>query len=304
MTGTGYAKNWVFTLNNYTQDEQAHLRSLYMPGGPIYLVFGRETASTGTPHLQGFVSFGTRKRLGQVKAAISDRIYAAPARGTPTQAAEYCKKEGDFEEFGTPPPNKGHRSDIDHFKSWVMEYHADTGDRPSECEVAIEHSALWLRYPERLMSLLDMLLPPPILVDGALNPWQDELWREIDAGAFDDRKIKFIVDREGGKGKSWFCRYVISKMPRHAQMLSIGKRDDLAHAVNCSCKVFLFNIPRGQMEYLQYAVLEQMKDQTIFSPKYNSQTKILTHAPFIAVFSNEDPDLDKMTADRYDIKQL
>lgn len=299
------AHHWCFTLNNPTEDEQRRIRELFSPGtGVQYLVVGQERGDSGTPHLQGFVSFGTRRRLQQVRAALGNRIHAEAARGTPQQASEYCKKEGDFAEWGTLPPGQGKRTDLDRYKSWVLEYFDDNGRRPTEREIAIEHSALWVRYPERILSLRDMLLPAPTLVDGELKPWQEELYQEIDDGTFDDRTIRFIVDQDGGKGKSWFCRYVLSKLPEESQLLSIGKRDDLAHAVDASKSIFLFNVPRNQMEFLRYEVLEQMKDRTIFSPKYNSQTKILEKVPFVAVFSNEQPDYDKMTEDRYHVTEI
>lgn len=298
------AHHWCFTLNHPTEDEYDAICQLFDANACTYLVVGRETGDSGTPHLQGYISFGTRRRLSQVKASLGRRVHAEPTRGTPKQASDYCKKEGDFREWGTLPCGQGKRTDIDRYKSWVLEYYADNHRRPTEREIALEHTSLWMRYSDRLLSLRDMLLPPPSLVDGQLNGWQDELYQEIDDGMYSDRTIKFIVDHDGGKGKSWFCRYVLSKKPHQTQLLSIGKRDDLAHAINESCSIFLFNIPRGQMEYLRYEVLEQMKDRTIFSPKYQSTTKILEKTPFIAVFSNERPDMEKMTEDRYDITIL
>lgn len=84
-------------------------------------------------------------------------------------------------------------------------------------------------------------------------------------------------------------------------MLSIGKNADLAHAIDESKRVFVFDIPRGSMEYLQYGILEQLKNRMVFSAKYNSTTKILHQKPHVIVFCNEDPDMDKMTNDRYNI---
>lgn len=297
------AKHWVFVLNNYTQDELTKIREVATNGQGIeYLVFGREVGSSGTPHLQGYVCFSSRLRLAQVKAALgTERCWLEVARGSPSQAASYSKKDGDFEEWGTLPAGQGKRTDLDRFKDWVLEFYADNLRRPTEREIALGHSALWLRYSERLMSLRDMLCPAPQLVSGELSEWQNELYQEIDDGMFDDRKINFVVDRDGGKGKSWFCRYVKSEKPHITQLLSIGRRDDLAHAIDPSCSIFLFNIPRGQMEFLRYEVLEQLKDRTVFSPKYHSTTKILEKVPYIAVFCNEHPDMERMTNDRYNI---
>lgn len=65
--------------------------------------------------------------------------------------------------------------------------------------------------------------------------------------------------------------------------------------------IFLFDIPRGQMTYLQYSVLESMKDRMIFSPKYESSFKILRSTPHVIVFSNEAPDMNAMSTDRFKV---
>jgi len=117
----------------------------------------------------------------------------------------------------------------------------------------------------------------------------------------DDRKIIFVVDPVGNMGKSWFLKWWISKYPASTQRLSIGKRDDLAFAIECHRKYFLFDIPRTQSEFMQYSVLEQLKDRMIFSSKYESCNKMLTNVPHVVVFMNEEPDYNKMTADRYEV---
>lgn len=93
-------------------------------------------------------------------------------------------------------------------------------------------------------------------------------------------------------------------MTKHSdktQVLSIGKRDDIAHVIDVSKSVFFFNVPRGGMEFFQYTILEQLKDRMVFSPKYNSKMKFLHKTPHVLVFCNEEPDLTKMSEDRYHI---
>ena len=113
----------------------------------------------------------------------------------------------------------------------------------------------------------------------------------------------FVVDPEGNKGKSWLTRYWFTKRT-DMQRLSIGKRDDLAYAIDVTKRVFVFDIPRGSMEYLQYNILEQLKDQMMFSPKYESACKIINHKVHVVVFCNEEPDMEKMTQDRYKILRI
>ena len=107
---------WTFTLNNYTEEDEAKLLQLGNTETVRYLVYGREIARTTlTPHLQGFVIFKSNKRLNGVKQFFDNgRIHldARYANSTNQQAADYCKKEGDFVEIGTLS-KQGHRSDLD-----------------------------------------------------------------------------------------------------------------------------------------------------------------------------------------------
>lgn len=76
------AKNWCFTLNNYTQDEYTHLKESDLCD-VRYLIFGKERGSaTETDHLQGFVSFTKRLRLSSVKRFIGVRAHCEIARGS------------------------------------------------------------------------------------------------------------------------------------------------------------------------------------------------------------------------------
>lgn len=55
------AKNWCFTLNNYTTDDINFIKSSDSSIVPKF-IFQEETGASGTPHLQGFVSFCSKKR--------------------------------------------------------------------------------------------------------------------------------------------------------------------------------------------------------------------------------------------------
>lgn len=291
------SRRWVFTLNNYTQGE---LDLLIQNLETVkYAIFGKEQGEGGTPHLQGFIIFNENKRLNSVKRFISNRAHVEPAKGTSLQAAEYCKKEGDFEEFGQPPTSQGKRSDIESFKKWIVEFEGTI----SEQHVANEFPSIYLRYRSAAMSMVRLLAKPPVLVTGELREWQRRLYNELDSEP-DDRSINFYVDTDGGKGKSWFIRYYITNHPEKTQRLSIGKRDDLAYVLDNSKRVFLFDIPRNSMQFLQYNILEQLKDQMVFSPKYESSSKIFNHKVHVVVFSNEEPDREQMTNDRYKVTHL
>lgn len=292
------AKSWCFTINNYTDEQVLHLRLLAEYQGLSYLVIGREVApTTGTPHIQGYVVFNERLSLASVRELLP-QCHLVRARGTAKQNFEYCSKDGDFEEYGTLPTASGNRCQFERFRDWCTEL----GREPTDRELIDQFPGLYGRYARSLRNIAQEICPRPVLRDGELRPWQADLFTRLE-GQADDRTVEFIVDREGGFGKSWFCGYLFSRFV-DCQLLGPGKRDDIAHAIDRRTRVFLFNIPRGQAEYLNYGLLEMIKDRMVLSPKYESTMKILIHTPHVCVFMNEEPDQSKMTEDRYNIIYL
>ena len=95
------AKRWVFTWNNYTNDDKQSLATASAGDlGITYMVYGEEVGESGTPHLQGFVILNQRRSLAWLRTKISASAHFEVARGTPQQAADYCKKDGAFTEYG------------------------------------------------------------------------------------------------------------------------------------------------------------------------------------------------------------
>ena len=66
------------------------------------MVIGYEVGKDGTPHLQGYVCMKKTRTLPAMKK-IMPRAHLELMKGTPEQAAEYCKKDGKFDEKGTFP---------------------------------------------------------------------------------------------------------------------------------------------------------------------------------------------------------
>lgn len=107
------SRYWTFTLNNYSEEHENQLSELGNSERVRYLVYGREIAPTTlTPHLQGFIVFKKPVRITgvmkEIPGAHVDRRYA---KSTNLQAAEYCKKSGDYVEFGTLS-EQGKRNDL------------------------------------------------------------------------------------------------------------------------------------------------------------------------------------------------
>ncbi len=291
------SKHWVFTLNNYLPADVTALRCLIDLDYVEYLVFGREVADSGTPHLQGYISFSLRKARNFVRAALGRGVHVEFRRGSSTQAAEYCKKDGDYEEFGERPVEQGHRADFDAYKAYIIEI----GRRPTRREMILNFPSLFVRYNNYLMEMADAYLP-------LLDAPADIIWRDWQRSLIDVlnaepnmRNVDFLVDTEGNSGKSWFARMFMLQKPDEVQILRVAKRDDMAHAIDETKKYFFVDVARAQMEHLQYSVLEMLKDGMVFSPKYNSRMKIIRHAVHVVVFCNEQPNMDILSKDRYNV---
>ena len=303
-TQNSQSRRWVFTLNNPSDAEWQAFRNLadeLEEKGIRYVVGGDERGESGTRHIQGFVIFHQPKRFSAVRG-LWPRAHIEPARGSSRQAADYCKKDGTYIEFGDMPDSQGRRRDIEEAVSWADNFTLEAGRAPTSPEIARAYPSIYLRYP-RVTRLFENRSGPPVLEEGEPNDWQRELEAELN-GEVSPRGIQFYVDPEGGKGKTWFQQYYMTKYPEKTQILSVGKRDDLAHVIDRTKSVFFFNMPRGGMEFFQYVVAEALKDRMVFSPKYSSHMKFLARTPHVVVFCNEHPEMNKMSADRYLIHEI
>lgn len=289
-------RRYCFTLNNFTPSDVERLESLGTSDCCKYLVYGRERGDSGTPHLQGFIIFSNSVSFSSAKSKLGNSCHIEAARGTSNQAADYCKKDGEYTEHGELS-EQGKRSDWDVYRDWVVAQ----GRIPSRLEICVEFPSLYARYKRACIEYAEAIAPRPVLVDGTPRfGWQTRVAGIMEMEP-DDRKVVFVVDPDGNSGKSWMCRYAMTKWPDRTQVLRIGKRDDLAHAIDIDKSLILVDVPRGQMTFLQYSVLESLKDRLLFSPKYDSQLKIMRSKVTVIVFSNESPDETMLTSDRFEI---
>lgn len=284
-------RHWCFTLNNYTEDDLSLCRSL--PPGSKYIVVGKEVGESGTPHLQGFITFVNARRLSSVRTALFDtRAHWENAR-TPWSAAKYCKKDGDFEEHGDPPlePASSSRSDLAAFKESVK------GGCLNPKRLREEFSDVYAKYPRFCSDYIRDNTPFPRVDIFELRGWQAGLVQQLDAPP-DRRSIIFVVDRDGDTGKSWFCDWYRQSHEQETQILTPGKYADMAMALDTSIRVLFLDCPRSkQGDFIQYDFLENVKNGRIFSGKYESGMKYLEPV-HIVVMMNEEPDLTKLSRDR------
>jgi len=193
----GRGKHWCFTINNYDELAQERLRALAADKERVsYLVWGREKGERGTPHLQGFISFVNKCRWVSVKEAIGARCHIEVARGTPFEAASYCKKDADFEEFGQLPVGGGKRSDLDSIARSIQ-------SGASLREIQESYGGTYLRYRRSIRDEIADRVPPRLHA-----PTVKILWGPTGTGktrsVYDFHLLEKIYKHDGG---DWFDGY-------------------------------------------------------------------------------------------------
>lgn len=130
-----------------------------------------------------------------------------------------------------------------------------------------------------------------------LYPWQKELV-ELTQTKPDDRKILWICS-DGNHGKTAIARYLLITNRSKVAYFNSGKNSDIAFAYNKE-PVVIFNFPRSKEGFISYDAMEGLKDGLLFSPKYESNTKVF-NSPHVIVLANFYPDTTRLTSDRWDI---
>lgn len=99
-----YAIRWVFTINNYKDNDINTLKDVFEKRLPVkYAIIGREVGEEGTPHLQGYVHFTKRVWRQTLKSELDPLNlygYWEAAKGCEYSNFQYCSKSGDFVEIG------------------------------------------------------------------------------------------------------------------------------------------------------------------------------------------------------------
>jgi len=170
MSYTSKFRAWVFTLNNYTEEDERKIQE-QISKRCRYIVYGREIApETGTPHLQGYVYYECARQRKAV-AKMFPRAHVDVANGSASQNYTYCTKEGNFFEFGDRPmekrdaQHKGGQGNAKRFKLAIEL--ARKGDMDT---IRDEDPQMFLLHETRLESLY---APEIVPLDGEL---QHEWW--------------------------------------------------------------------------------------------------------------------------------
>lgn len=154
---------WTLGADQLTKEE---LKEKLEKTNPRYYVFGLETApTTGWLHYQGCVQYNNARRFESLKKQIHNTIHISEKyhQATEVQAAAYCKKDGDFVEWGSLAAVKRGRESSDDSKDEMLE----------DIEILDKIDFMkkwWIKYM-RVRFVVDELYKKK---EAAAKAWQDE----------------------------------------------------------------------------------------------------------------------------------
>lgn len=152
-------RGWCFTINNPTGWDDIDLERL--AEFATYVIRGKEKGEEGTDHYQGYVYFKEKKSLLYVKEFIP-RAHLESQRGTFDQAIDYCKKDGDWEEWGDRPSGPAGQK-----QQWRDVLQLARSGKMQEIED--NYPAIFIRYHSKLCSLVKP--ERPIILEVLENEW-------------------------------------------------------------------------------------------------------------------------------------
>jgi len=242
-------KKVSFTINNPPNTLIHDIIQTCTERGYFYVI-GEEVGESGTPHLQGYIEFGSAKAFSTVKKLLP-RAHIERSRGDREQNRTYCKKGGKF------------------FENFPLTMQETVLKEYDDVE--------WYDFQKMIIEMYDT------------EPCK--------------RTIHWITDYVGNNGKSFLTRYMVVK---YNVLLVNGKKADVFHQIakrfepekENPFKMVIMDIPRHQAEFVNYGLLEEIKNGIIMSGKYEGGTFVFP-IPHVIVLSNALPDYSKFSADRW-----
>lgn len=194
---------WVFTINNPSDDFEPQV----VVEDFKYMVFQYEMGERQTVHIQGYVVFGSRKRLSAVRSSFAPlNPHLEVRRGSHSEAKGYCSKAdtrvaGPYEfgdDSGIPEGGRGSRSDLKGVMDMIK---GGVCDR----EIAEKYPGDWLRYFKGIQASRGLF--PEVRLK---RSWKTQVYVFIgDPGAGKSSLVSYMAPNAYEKSASnkWFDGY-------------------------------------------------------------------------------------------------
>ena len=147
------------------------------------------------------------------------------------------------------------------------------------------------------------------IADVNLRPWQQALMKMITTPS--ERAVFWIIGCKGNEGKSWFQGY-LETFYGYARVVRLELSNNSPNILHALLKrplsttdIFLFNGTRATSDTCQnYSILENIKDGCAISSKYNSEIVKFKTPNTVIIFTNNQPDKKRLSADRWRVYSI
>lgn len=138
--------------------------------------------------------------------------------------------------------------------------------------------------------------------------WQQEIIDILETEP-DSRSIHWYYDRKGNTGKTFLVKYLACK---YDIVIADGKKDNVFNQIKTfldnheedeDIKIVLLDIPRSSLGYINYNVIEKVKDGILYSGKYEGGLCVYDN-PHVIIFANEPPNTYELSEDRWIIREI
>ncbi len=289
------SKNWCFT-----DFELLNINAIINQTDKLsYICWGLETCpKTNKKHYQGWLQCKIGMRITGIKKIFkTKKIHLEACKGNEQSNDKYCQKDNIYKTWGEYT-TQGSRTDIHTIYNDII-------NGSTELEISRKHPVAHAKYHKAFARKIKLEQNDKAMINlkkeynnVILKEWQLFAIKILKLQS--NRQILWIVDQEGNQGKTFLGKYLVAE--NNAFYIRNGKSTDIAYAYN-NQKIVVFDYTREQEERINYQSIENFKDGILFSPKYESTTKIFTPCKVI-IFSNFHPDESKLSKDRWHILSL
>lgn len=267
---------------------------------------------TGKYHWQGYICFKTNQRFNSLKKLLTS-VHWELRMGDHEQALDYVTKDdtrcplddhpeichsftdGDEKSI---PRMKGDRMDLRSFTSAITSGETDI-------DLITSHPIEFLKYSKQAEKMRSVIQDdtnskiPSRFTNMNFLPWQEKIWNLLRKQNY--REILWVVDIQGGKGKSTFGKILQKK---HGAFLVTSASEKHVSFAYKSEKIIVFDLTRESSLKMNYTMLEHFKDGNVFVDMYEAKNKYVPEDVKVLVLANFEPEKDKLSSDRWVIERL
>lgn len=257
---------YIFTFNNYKSEYLVYFKDKLDEICKAYCYQSEIGKETKTKHIQGVIWLHRKMAMSTVNTIFGNKLWMNPCKDW-AKAILYCQKDDTYD---------GVCREMKNIKAEIIK------------------PVLLLPYDE----------------PNVKYPWQWMMEHKL-LGDVERRKIIWVKSK-GGCGKSSFTRYMKIKYNKRVISFTNCKTADIAKCLSGRIEaknidilnpIFIMDIPFDKIGKINYSCLEELKNGSVFSPKYESQ-EIMFGYPHVIIFANCYPDYNRLTKGRWQIYHI